>query len=60
VEGKAVITIVIFGDEEAPALLGAYTLEGVRLAPDPVNRRLVSVPGYLVSFWPGPSTGEPE
>jgi len=52
VDGKRVITIVIFADEEAPPLLGAYTLEGVRLAPDPVNRRLVSVPGYLVTRWP--------
>jgi clan AA aspartic protease len=52
VDGKRVITIVIFAEEDAPPLLGAYTLEGVRLAPDPINRRLVSVPGYLVTRWP--------
>lgn len=52
VDGKAVVTIVIFADEDAPPLLGAYTLEGVRLAPDPVNRKPVRVPGYLVSQWP--------
>jgi clan AA aspartic protease len=52
VDGKSVITIVIFAEEDAPPLLGAYTLEGVRLAADPVDRRLVPVPGYLVSFWP--------
>ncbi len=52
VDGKSVITMVIFAEEEAPRLLGAYTLEGVRLAPDPVNKRLVPVPGYLVSNWP--------
>jgi clan AA aspartic protease len=52
INGKTVTTIVIFAEEEAPCLLGAYTLEGLLLAPDPVNRRLVPVPGYLVSFWP--------
>ncbi len=52
VDGKSIITIVIFAEEGSPPLLGAYTLEGVRLAPDPVNKRLVSVPGYLVSNWP--------
>jgi len=55
VNGKSVTTIVIFAEEEAPPLLGAYTLEGLLLAPDPVNRRLVPVPGYLVSYWPAPS-----
>ena len=55
VNGKSVTTIVIFAEEDAPPLLGAYTLEGLLLAPDPVNRRLVPVPGYLVSYWPTPS-----
>ena len=58
VNGKSVITLVIFGEEGSPALLGAYTLEGVRLGVDPVNRRLVSVPGYLVSQWPAGDEGE--
>ena len=53
VNGKAVVTLVIFGEEDAPALLGAYTLEGVRMAPDPVNRRLVPAAGYQVA---GPTT----
>ena len=52
INGKTVTTIVIFAEEDAPALLGAYTLEGLLLAPDPVNARLVPVPGYLVSQWP--------
>jgi len=56
--GKPVITIVIFAEEDTPPLLGAYTLEGVRLAPDPVNRKLVPVPGYLVSNWPTEETNE--
>jgi len=42
-----IITLVVFGEPEAPALLGAYTLEGLRLAADPVSRRLVPVPGLL-------------
>jgi clan AA aspartic protease len=52
INGKTVTTIVIFAEEDAPALLGAYTLEGLLLAADPVNEKLVPVPGYLVSQWP--------
>jgi len=44
---------VVFGDDEATYLLGAYTLEGVRLAPDPVRRRLIPVPGLLMGVCGG-------
>jgi clan AA aspartic protease len=47
VDGRTVITLVVFGDADSEPLLGAYALEGVRLAPDPVGRRLVPVPGLL-------------
>ena len=40
-------TLVVFGDPESQPLLGVLTLEGFGLAADPVNRRLVSVPGLL-------------
>ncbi len=33
----------------AAPLLGAYALEGLRLAADPVRRRLTPVPGLLLS-----------
>ena len=39
--GERVITIVVFGNDEGPTLLGAYTLEGLALAVDPVGERLV-------------------
>ena len=45
---KAEQTLVVFGDEEAGALLGAYTMEGLLLAADPVHQRLVDVPGLLM------------
>jgi len=35
-EGIVTPTIAIFADEGAPALLGAYTLEGALLVVDPV------------------------
>ena len=41
INGTSVTTLIIFGEEDVPALLGAYTLEGLRLAVDPVNQRLV-------------------
>jgi len=42
-------TIVVFGETGAQPILGAFTLEGFRLAADPVKRRLISVPGLLKS-----------
>ncbi len=54
IDGRAELTLVVFGEPGTPALLGAYTLEGLRLAADPVSRRLVPVPGLLpvtFSLW---------
>lgn len=48
VDGRVELTLVVFGDPDAPALLGAYTLEGLRLAADPVGRQLIPVPGLLL------------
>ena len=39
-EGVETTTIVVFVGDEAPALLGAYTLEGALLVVDPVRQRL--------------------
>ena len=46
-EGRETITWVIFGEEGISPLLGAYTLEGLFLAVDPYNQRLVPVNGLL-------------
>lgn len=43
--GQQEYTLVVFGDE---ALLGAVTLEELRLAPDPVSQRLVPVPALMM------------
>lgn len=45
---KSVTTVVAFGEEGSPALLGAYTLEGLGLAVDPVLQRLV--PARLIMY----------
>ena len=34
-------TIVVFGDEGAPALLGVYTLEAALLAEGPVGQKFI-------------------
>lgn len=47
VEGRETVTWVIFGEEGASPLLGAYTLEGVFLGVDPYNQRLIPVTGSL-------------
>ena len=41
VDGESVTTLVVFGEDDAPAQLGAYTLLGLALAVDPEGRRLV-------------------
>ena len=41
VDGESVTTLVVFGEDDAPPLLGAYTLEGLALAVDPVDQRLI-------------------
>ncbi|MDE2788780.1 MAG: aspartyl protease family protein [Chloroflexota bacterium] len=47
VDGRETITWVIFGEEGASTLLGAYTLEGVFLGVGPYNQRLIPVTGSL-------------
>jgi len=44
-EGWEQPTLVVFGPTGTEPILGAFTLEGFRLAADPVNERLISVPG---------------
>ena len=47
VDGKETITWVIFGEETASPLLGAYTLSGVFLGVDPHAQRLIPARGLL-------------
>ncbi len=47
INGSSVVTLIVFGDDGAPPLLGAYTLEGMGLAVDPVQRRLVPTNAIL-------------
>lgn len=48
VNGKEVSTAVVFGDERMSPLLGAYTLERLRLGVDPAGKRLIEVPWRLM------------
>lgn len=50
-DGQTRTTVVVFGDEGSLPLLGAYTLEGFSLAIDPVNERLIPVPGLLMTLF---------
>jgi aspartyl protease family protein len=45
--GREQPTIVVFGEPNSEPILGVVTLEEFRLAADPLNRRLISVPGRL-------------
>lgn len=44
-EGREKQTLTVFGPPHTEPILGAFTLERFRLAADPVNARLISVPG---------------
>lgn len=52
VNGRTEVTLVVFGEAGTEPLLGAYTLEGLRLAADPVSRQLIPVPGLLLAIAP--------
>jgi aspartyl protease family protein len=47
-DGRREFTLVVFGNEDAEPVLGAVTLEEFRLAPDPVSKQLIPVPGLLM------------
>ena len=49
VKGRTVTTTVLFGSDDVEPLLGAYTLEGLRLAVDPVSTRLIPLTLRMVS-----------
>ncbi len=43
IDGQEGYTIVAFGDDSEPMLLGEYTLIGLALAADPKRQRFVSL-----------------
>jgi len=47
--------LVIFGESDAPALLGAMTLEGLGLGVDPIGKRLIPIDVPMAAF-PTPTT----
>ncbi len=49
IDDRIEMTLVVLAEPGDPPLLGAYALEGLRLAADPVARRLVPVPGLLLT-----------
>ena len=44
VDGESVNTLVVFGENGTRPLLGAYTLEGLGMAADPVHGKLLPMP----------------
>ena len=41
VDGRRTTTTVVFSEDDAPLLLGAFALEGLRLLVDPEGQRLI-------------------
>ena len=50
VEGKEIITQMMFNEEGTTPLLGAIALENAFLGVDPVGKRLVPVEGLMLGF----------
>ena len=48
VEGREVVTLVLFNAEDTVPLLGALALEGVFMGVNPVAKRLEPVEGFMV------------
>jgi predicted aspartyl protease len=44
---KSEVTLMVFGNDDAKALLGGYALQGLLLAVDTPNEQLVPLPGSL-------------
>lgn len=44
IDGESVNTLVVFGEDGTRPLLGAYTLEGLGMAADPVHGKLIPMP----------------
>ncbi len=49
IHDRTEMTIVVFDDQNAEPVLGAVTLEELGLAVDPLNQRLIPVPGLLMA-----------
>ena len=47
-DGESEITLAVFGEDDSQALLGPYTLDGLALAVDPIEQRLV--PKTLIMY----------
>ena len=48
VDGREVVTLVLFNDEGTPPLLGALALESLFLGVDPVAKQLIAVDGLMM------------
>ncbi|MYC29959.1 MAG: Retroviral aspartyl protease [Chloroflexi bacterium] len=48
IDERAIITQIVFGDESVQPILGAYTLQGLMLAVETPNERLVRTEALLM------------
>ena len=48
VEGREVVTLVLFNDEVTTPLLGAIALEAMFMGVDPIKKRLIPVQGLMM------------
>jgi len=56
IDGQERPTLLVSAGADAQPLLGAYTLEAFLVAPDPIHKRLIPVPGLLLGIGERTST----
>jgi predicted aspartyl protease len=49
-QDKREMTLVVFGEDDMQPILGAVTLEEFLVAPDPIRKTLIPVPGLLMTL----------
>ena len=49
-QDKREMTLVVFGEDDMQPILGAVTLEEFLVAPDPIRKTLMPVPGLLMTI----------
>ena len=49
-QDKREMTLVVFGEDDRQPILGAVTLEEFLVAPDPIRKTLMPVPGLLMTI----------
>lgn len=52
IDGNEVSSYVVLGDSDSPCILGAFAMEALLVAPDPVRKRLIPIEPVMLTAAP--------